>query len=341
MPQRTSRVRFTPQAERTITGKGLAALVLGVFVLFFAACPQPVENGGNKVVDYVRLVEAEYYDLTGLAAAPVNNAVPAAELTAGQYTGTIRWKKVTGEEEQELDSGGKFEAGGRYKAEAALTAQEGFTFDGAEADKFTHDGAESVTSLAGSGQTLTVTIVFKPALPAPAGEGFDLSGTVAAPAGGAAPVTALALEEAGQYTGGAIIWKKNGAANSGNFAVGGMYQAEFTLTAKAGDIGQEAFAGCARLGTVTLGTELPALGTSLFNNIEPAITVTVKIPRSENDWIMGAYKGSYADSDTGAQNWGNAFRGKGWNSSKAEWTNNDYYGDGEAKGNISLTFQTY
>jgi hypothetical protein len=42
---------------------------------------------------------------------------------------------------------------------------------------------------------------------------------------------------------------------------------------------------------------------------------------------------SYIDTDTTTDNWGNAFRGKGW-----DGTN---YLTGEVNANINLTFETY
>jgi hypothetical protein len=85
-----------------------------------------------------------------------------------------------------------------------------------------------------------------------------------------------------------------------------------------------AFTGSASL-TVTLGTTVPTLGTAIFHSVTPSKTVTVKVPSG-----VSGYGSSPAD--TTDDNWGNAFRGKGWDGTT--------YLDGTVNGNITLMIQT-
>jgi hypothetical protein len=74
-------------------------------------------------------------------------------------------------------------------------------------------------------------------------------------------------------------------------------------------IGNQAFcyAGWQTGLTVTLGASPPTVGTGMFYMVMTAKTVTVKRPASGTT--------AYGDSpvDTTTENWGNAFRGRGWN----------------------------
>jgi hypothetical protein len=85
-----------------------------------------------------------------------------------------------------------------------------------------------------------------------------------------------------------------------------------------------AFTGSASL-TVTLGDTVPTLGTVIFHDVTSPKTVTVKVPSG-----VSGYGSSPAN--TTDDNWGNAFRGKGWDGT-------DYLG-GTVNGNITLTIQT-
>jgi hypothetical protein len=60
--------------------------------------------------------------------------------------------------------------------------------------------------------------------------------------------------------------------------------------------------------TLTLGSTPPTLGTAIFSGVTAAKTVTVKVPSA----ALSAYGPSPTDTTT--NNWGNAFRGKGWSS---------------------------
>jgi hypothetical protein len=76
------------------------------------------------------------------------------------------------------------------------------------------------------------------------------------------------------------------------------------------------------LETVTLGSKAPRLGIALFHDSTFAQTVTVKVPSDATGY------GS-SPSDTTTDNWGNAFRGKGWDGT-------NYLG-GTVNANIELT----
>ena len=116
-------------------------------------------------------------------------------------------------------------------------------------------------------------------------------------------------------------------------------------------IGQKAFASCAALtevslpaatsigfsafsdtGTsdliVTLGSTAPTLGASMFSSINDAKTVTVKVPSNATEY--GTLPSTYSGEDE-TVNWGNGFRGKGWNGSA--------FTSGSINSNITLTIQ--
>ena len=79
--------------------------------------------------------------------------------------------------------------------------------------------------------------------------------------------------------------------------------------------------------TVTVGQTVPTTGISLFNNINEPKTVTVRIP-SDSAVAYGA-----VPTDTTTPNWGNAFRGMGWDGAT--------YLTGTVNGNITLVYQYY
>jgi hypothetical protein len=90
-----------------------------------------------------------------------------------------------------------------------------------------------------------------------------------------------------------------------------------------------AFSGCTALTTVRLGAFVPNLGTSIFDGINSAQTVTVSAPLMA---ILDYGSAYYSDTDY-SDNWGNAFRGRGW-----DGTN---YLSGTVNTNISLLFEGY
>jgi hypothetical protein len=116
----------------------------------------------------------------------------------------------------------------------------------------------------------------------------------------------------------------------------------------AASIGEQAFSGCAVLETasfpavtsigedafyntgskaltVTLGSTAPALGEDMFAAVSETKPVIVKVP-------SGAAGYGTTPADTTTLNWGNVFRGKGWNST-------DGYGSGTVNSKIELTIQ--
>jgi len=98
---------------------------------------------------------------------------------------------------------------------------------------------------------------------------------------------------------------------------------------KAAYINRGAFSGCASLNTIELGAAPPKLGEILFGHSsapQSPQNVTVRFP-------AGATGYGSAPTDTTTQNWGNAFRGMGWDGSN--------YLTGEVNSNISLSFVTY
>ncbi|MDR2020312.1 MAG: leucine-rich repeat protein, partial [Treponema sp.] len=99
-------------------------------------------------------------------------------------------------------------------------------------------------------------------------------------------------------------------------------------------INQNAFgvgAGGGTALTVTLGFSVPTLGTNMFSGVSVAKNVTVKVPSGATGY--GTIPGTYSDANT-TNNWGNGFRGGGWNGSAM--MNNSYINS-----KINLTIETY
>jgi hypothetical protein len=95
-------------------------------------------------------------------------------------------------------------------------------------------------------------------------------------------------------------------------------------------IGTWAFQGCTALATVYLPAAAPALGIELFYNMTAPQTVAVKVPVGATGY--GTLPVTCAGVD-GTQNWGNAFRGMGW-----DGTN---YLAGTVNANITVTIEEY
>jgi hypothetical protein len=62
--------------------------------------------------------------------------------------------------------------------------------------------------------------------------------------------------------------------------------------------------------TVTLGNAVPALEEKMFDGVSVTKNVTVKVPSAASAW--SGKTGNFTGSDT-SDNWGNGFRGGGWN----------------------------
>ncbi|MDR2738569.1 MAG: leucine-rich repeat domain-containing protein, partial [Treponema sp.] len=100
------------------------------------------------------------------------------------------------------------------------------------------------------------------------------------------------------------------AASIGNGAFSGCTSLEKVSLPAAASIGKWAFSGAGETAlTITLGAEAPWVGDSIFASIS-AKTVTVLVPSGATGYVPGTYSGTGT-----ADNWGNAFRGKGWNGS--------------------------
>jgi hypothetical protein len=105
-------------------------------------------------------------------------------------------------------------------------------------------------------------------------------------------------------------------------AFGGCNGLTSVILPKATVIGQFAFAYCTALSTITLGAAPPELRTELFSNITGPQSVTVKVPNN-TDW-SGIISGSPYNEPSASftDNWGNGFRGGGWNGTGM--TNSNY-----------------
>jgi hypothetical protein len=198
------------------------------------------DNGGNVTDSYTTEVDIIFdktgsapavmvtdLDLTPYLAAPVWSGVPTTYFFASQYTGAVKWT-VTSSPGAGPHSG-LFGGNKVYTATVTLTAASGYTFDGVEADAFTHDGAPGAsTNEADSG---VVTITF-PATDTPVTD-LDLTPYLAAPAVGKTPETVISAS-APQYTGEVEWTSSGGAAVVGQFETDMSYTATVTLEAKPG-----------------------------------------------------------------------------------------------------------
>ena len=95
-------------------------------------------------------------------------------------------------------------------------------------------------------------------------------------------------------------------------------------------IGNNAFqnTGSTRL-TITLGGGAPSLGTNIFNGVGTSKTIIIKRPEGVIGWPGDI---PFNNSDTN-NNWGNAFRGRGWTQSS------NSYGRGNVNSNINLIIE--
>jgi hypothetical protein len=92
----------------------------------------------------------------------------------------------------------------------------------------------------------------------------------------------------------------------GSYAFYGCANLASVSLPAAASIGERAFCLTGNMSlTVTLGNTAPTLGTNMFDYISVSKTVTVKVP-------SGATGYGSSPANTTDNNWGNAFRGKGW-----------------------------
>ena len=92
--------------------------------------------------------------------------------------------------------------------------------------------------------------------------------------------------------------------------------------------------------TITLGATPPTVGTTIFAGAiqSKPRSVAARIPLTSQ---MAYGRSSYVNSNTTTQNWGNAFRGRGWDPTNSQWSSNNYYGNGNVYNFVNLTFLTY
>ena len=99
----------------------------------------------------------------------------------------------------------------------------------------------------------------------------------------------------------------------GNWAFSGCAALTSVSLSATSSIGSGAFAYTGTSGlAVTLGSAAPTLGYNMFGSINGAKAVTVKVPSGATGYgtLPSTYSGSYS-----TVNWGNGFRGKGWDGS--------------------------
>jgi hypothetical protein len=130
---------------------------------------------------------------------------------------------------------------------------------------------------------------------------------------------------------GLVSLSLNAATSIGTYAFSECTSLASVTLPAATSIGDGAFPGCTSLTSVTLPAAPPSVGLNMFGLLSPAITVTVKAPGIELRSPTG-YGTEPATSDTTSNNWGNAFRGKGWDRISG-------YKNGIVQGNITLVYQ--
>jgi hypothetical protein len=260
--------------------------------LFFIGCSSDSDDtagGPNK---------ASSFDLTELIVRPATGVASVATVTAtAQYTGSVVWKHGA-EFAETLAEGADFVADTIYKAEATLTAQSGYTFDGVGADAFIYTGAE-VKNPAGTGTTLTVTIVFPATLPSIgiSTAGFNALSVVVLPSG---------LE--------GIKTSASGPQLSGNDASKTYYKVDGTGTGEGGLLAAFRTAGGKAVTWDNSGTGAAAFwkDTTANTNVRADITVTsgnaanayllVWDGTNTYEVIQGKFFAEYAGNSIGGNN---------------------------------------
>jgi hypothetical protein len=107
---------------------------------------------------------------------------------------------------------------------------------------------------------------------------------------------------------------------------------------KAMDIGENAFEGFGTGPlTVTLGSAPPELGTAMFSLVPSTKNVTVRVPSGATAWNTIVSGSPYNEpGPTYNENWGNGFRGGGWDGSAFQ-----YGGASYVNSNVKLTIEEY
>jgi|GEM_PF-620275 len=160
----------------------------------------PVTYEASKVTDYKYLafapvVGVTHLDLTEKLSVPVVGGAPIKNIVDEQYNGTVTW------------NGGnptKFLGNTVYTATVVLTAKDNYTFSGIVQNAFTCTGAAGITSDAGTGTTITVTVVFPPTEkengPAAPSVGFSFDGVNANKLVGATTLMEYSLDGGSSWT---------------------------------------------------------------------------------------------------------------------------------------------
>jgi len=211
---------------RHLSGCVVGYVVLILLCLVIATCsPHHEEALGPG-----SLVPIDGRDLTSLVTLPqAGNSRQTTVTETTNFTAGISWQSGTDwDDEFTSFSGVTYSGGTFYRAVLALTAKEGFTFDGTDQNSFTHTQGET-RNPAGSDTTLNVTITFP--VTSFAGDQIvtetNLATVLEAPVKGQAPQTTI---ECDQYTG-AVSWTtESGGSVAGNFAPATVYRARIPLT---------------------------------------------------------------------------------------------------------------
>ena len=122
------------------------------------------------------------------------------------------------------------------------------------------------------------------------------------------------------------------ATSIGEYAFGRCAALESVSLPAATSIGKWAFSETGTAGlTVTLGARAPAIGVDMFSYYNTPFTksVTVLVPSGATGY--GTVPRVYDNTDTATNNWGNAFRGRGWDESG--------YGSGRVNSDITVTIR--
>lgn len=214
------------KAEVTLTVvEGSVITAATAFAYAGASVPKTLHEDGtvtvavtfaqtDAVVTAVNLVSAIVAPVTGVAPSDVFTTPGAAQYDGG----TVTWDPA-------IEAGSGFAPATPYTATVTLTAEAGYTFATADFVYGALDAAETVNE----DGTVTVTVAF--GATAAVVSDLNLTAKLAKPVKNAAKETTV---DGTQYAGG-VVWKVGNDLLVGTqFAAATSYQAEVTLTAKAG-----------------------------------------------------------------------------------------------------------